>query len=623
MEEYNLIRDYQHTKLIDSLDYPFYIIDVSDYTLKLCNSTAKTIFGDYKSTDTCYSLTHGRKTPCTGEEHPCPLKLVKKKKKPVTIEHVHLDTEGKMRVYEIHCHPIFDENGTIKQAIEYTLDITERKKVERSLQRSKENLNQTNQLLEQILNTTDILIAFMDPQFNFVKVNRAYARADDQEPEFFPGRNHFDLYPNKENEKIFNRVVKQKEPYFTIAKAFSYEEHPERGVSYWDWSLIPIFDLNNIVMGLVLTLQDVTDRVRMEKALKQSEKKFKSITELAHEIIMRIKPDGKCTYINRSGVEFFGKLKKEILQDNILNFVHANDLRKMKLFLKRVTRDIDHIEETIINFIVPIGVRVIEWNASPIIDDSRNVVEVQLSGRDITELQEELIEINKLAAVGQLAAGVAHEINSPLANITLKAEYLLNVINQEASTLEKSLLDRELVSIKNEVKMCSKIVTELLQFSRKIYLTPTNFKVKPLISKLLSSPSINFRIIEKKISVNLQIKEDLEAIGDKALLSQVFQNIINNSIDAMENIKVKPRITIAVVKKGNILEIKMTDNGIGIKKINLTRVFEPFFSTKPLGKGTGLGLSICRGIIEKHKGKIKIKSTYGHGTEILITIPNC
>jgi PAS domain S-box-containing protein len=598
-----------------------YVIDVSDYTLKLCNSAVTTIFGKYKSTDTCYSLTHGRKTPCTGEEHPCPLKMVKKKKKPVTIEHIHLDNEENLRVYEIHCHPIFEKNNTVKQVIEYTIDITERKKVERSLQYSKENLHQTNQLLDQILNTTDISIAFMDPQFNFIKVNRAYARADDREPESFPGRNHFDLYPNKENEEIFNRVVKQKEPYFTKAKAFSYAEHPERGVSYWDWSLIPIFDFNNIVVGLVLTLQDVTDRVRMEKALKQSEEKFKGITELSHEIIMRIKPDGKCTYINSSGTEFFGILKNEMLQENILDFVHNNDLKKIKLFLKRFTKDIDHIEETIINFMVPIGIRAIKWNASPVIDDSRNVVEVQLSGRDITELQEELVEKNKLAAVGQLAAGVAHEINSPLANITLKAEYLLNIIDQNDSTLENSLLERELKSIKKEVKLCSKIVTELLQFSRKIHLTPIRFKIQSVITKLLSSPSINSRLIEKNISVDLQIKEDLQAVGDKTLLSQVFQNIVNNSIDAMENIKAKPRIIIAADKKGNIIEIKVTDNGIGIKKTNLTRVFEPFFSTKPIGKGTGLGLSICRGIVEKHKGKIKVNSTYGHGTEILITIP--
>jgi len=607
--------------LINSLNYPFYVIDIFDYTLKLSNSAAKTIFGEYKSTDKCYFITHGRKTPCTGEEHPCPLEMVKKEKKPVKTEHIHLDREGNSKIYEIHCHPIFGNNMDVKQVIEYTWDITDRKKVEESLQKSKENLYQTSQLLERILNTTDILIAYMDPKFNFVKVNRAYARADDREPEFFPGRNHFDLYPNKENEEIFNQVVEKKEPFFIAAKAFEYAEHPERGVSYWDWSLIPIIDLNNTVVGLVLTLQEVTDRVRMQKALEISKQKFKSITELAHEIIMRIKPDGSCTYINRSGIEFFGKLKNEMLQENVLNFVHINDLKKGKSFLERFTKDIDYIEETTLNFMVPKGIRVVEWNASPIIDDAGIVLEIQLSGRDITELQEELIEKDKLAAVGQLAAGVAHEINSPLANITLKAEYLLNIINQDTSSLEISLLERELMSIKKEIKLCSKIVTDLLQFSRKIHLTPNKIKVKSLISDLLSSPSINSRLLEKKIDIGLQINEDLEVMGDKTLLFQVFQNILNNSIDAFENIDVKPLINISADRKGNNLEIKVTDNGIGITNANLKRVFEPFFSTKPIGKGTGLGLSICRGIIEKHEGKIKVNSTYRRGTEILITLP--
>ncbi|MFX1283417.1 MAG: PAS domain-containing protein [Promethearchaeota archaeon] len=607
--------------MIDSLNYPFYVIDVSDYTLKLSNSAAKMIFGEYKYTDTCFFITHGKKVPCTGEEHPCPIEMVRKEKKPIKTEHIHLDRKGNPKIYEIHCHPIFDNNNDIKQVIEYTWDITDRKKVEESLRKSKENLNQTSQLLEQILNTTDILIAYMDPQFNFVKVNRAYARADDRDPEFFPGRNHFDLYPNEENEEIFKQVVETKEPFFITAKAFEYAEHPERGVSYWDWSLIPIFDLNNMVVGLVLTLQDVTDRVRMQKALEMSEKKFKSITELAHEIIMRIKPDGHCTYINTSGIEFFGKPKNEMLQENILSFVHKNDLNKSKLFLERVMKDIDHIEETTVNFIVPKGIRTIEWNASPIIDELGNIIEVQLSGRDITELQEELVEKDKLAAVGQLAAGVAHEINSPLANITLKAEYLLNIIKKDSSTLEISLLERELMSIKKEVKLCSKIVTDLLQFSRKIHLTPNKLKIKFLMSELLSTPSINSRLLEKNIDIELNIEEDLEVVGDKTLLFQVFQNVINNSIDAFENIDVLPQINITADKKGNNIEIRVTDNGIGIKEMNLKRVFEPFFSTKPIGKGTGLGLSICRGIIEKHEGKIKINSTYGSGTEILIMLP--
>ncbi|MFX0123972.1 MAG: PAS domain-containing protein [Candidatus Hodarchaeota archaeon] len=613
--------DQQNRQLIDSLNYPFYVIDGFDYSIKISNLAFKSMFGEYKPTDKCYSITHSRKTPCTGKKHQCPLDEVKKKKKPIIVEHIHSDKKGISKIYEIHCYPIFDKENKVNQVIEYSFDITDRKRIEKSLQESKETLYETSQLLEQILDTTDILIAYMDQHFNFIKVNRAYALADEREPEFFIGRNHFDLYPNKENEEIFNRVVETKNPYFVAAKAFQYAEHPERGISYWDWSLIPIIGFNNTVMGLVLTLRDVTDRVGMQNALKASEEKFKSITELAHEIIMRIKPNGVCTYINRSGKEFFGKSKKDMIQSNILNFVHMNDLENMESFLARFDKEIKHIEEITINFIVPKGVRAIEWNASSITDDSGDLIEVQLSGRDITELQEELIEMNKLAAVGQLAAGVAHEMNSPLANISLKAEYLLNIISRGSSNLEVNLLKRELEGVKKEVKLGSKIVTHLLQFSRKIHLTTSNLKIKSLISELISSPINNTRLLEKKINIVIEIEDDLEIVGDRILLLQVFQNLLNNSIDAFENREVKPQINFEALRIGNKIEIKVTDNGIGIKKVNLKRVFEPFFSTKPIGKGTGLGLSICRGIIEKHKGEIKINSSYGYGTEILIILP--
>jgi len=94
----------------------------------------------------------------------------------------------------------------------------------------------------------------MDRQFNFVRLNRPYAEADRRPPSFFPGKNHFDLYPNEENERIFRRVVETGEPFFIRAKPFEYAQHPERGVSYWDWSLMPIKDDTGFVTGVVLSL---------------------------------------------------------------------------------------------------------------------------------------------------------------------------------------------------------------------------------------------------------------------------------------------------------------------------------------------------------------------------------
>ncbi|MBN1343059.1 MAG: sigma 54-interacting transcriptional regulator [Phycisphaerae bacterium] len=127
-----------------------------------------------------------------------------------------------------------------------------------------------HQLLQTILDSTHMLVAYMDPHFNFIQVNRAYAEADGREPSFFSGKNHFEIYPHAENEEIFRRVTETGEPYVAHAKPFEYAEHPERGVMYWDWTLIPTKDGEGSVTGLVLTLADVTQEERSDRALRSA-----------------------------------------------------------------------------------------------------------------------------------------------------------------------------------------------------------------------------------------------------------------------------------------------------------------------------------------------------------------
>jgi len=115
-------------KVLESLPYPFYVIDAKDYTIKMANSAAR--LGSISEDSTCYALTHKRSRPCRGAEHTCPLEEVKKTKKPATAEHIHYDKDGNVRNVEIHGYPIFDNNGNIIQMIEYSLDITERKRAE-------------------------------------------------------------------------------------------------------------------------------------------------------------------------------------------------------------------------------------------------------------------------------------------------------------------------------------------------------------------------------------------------------------------------------------------------------------------------------------------------------------
>lgn len=154
----------------------------------------------------------------------------------------------------------------------YEVDITEQREKESALQESYE-------LLETIFSNVHFLIAYMDRDFNFIRVNRAYAEADGHSPEFFIGKNHFDLYPSAENEKIFRMVVATGKPFFVDAKPSNYPSNPERGTSYWDWSLLPTRDSAGIVCGAVLSLVNVTERKKAEEELKKTNAKLEQRTD--------------------------------------------------------------------------------------------------------------------------------------------------------------------------------------------------------------------------------------------------------------------------------------------------------------------------------------------------------
>ncbi len=167
----------------------------------------------------------------------------------------------------------------------------------------------TARVLQTILEQTHYLIAYLDPQFNFILVNRAYAKADKRKPSFFPGKNHFDLYPNVENERIFKKVVKTGKPYFAFAKAFIYAEHPERGISYWDWSLIPDTDEKGRVIGLVLSLSDVTSRIEIDK---ERLRLFRAVEQSPVTVVIT-DPEGNIEYVNPKFVQLTGYTREEAI----------------------------------------------------------------------------------------------------------------------------------------------------------------------------------------------------------------------------------------------------------------------------------------------------------------------
>lgn len=242
--------------------------------------------------------------------------------------------------------------------------------------------------------------------------------------------------------------------------------------------------------------------------------------------------------------------------------------------------------------------------------------EVQKKTAEIVKAQEQLINAEKLASLGRMAAGVAHELNSPLTGIVTFGHLMLKRLPPE------NVQDIEDIKIIIEqAERCSKIVRGLLGFSRRTVAEKTSVDINKLIENTLLMVKNQAKF--HNIVFKLDLDDSLPLImSDSNQLQQVFLNLLINAADAMEE---RGDIYIAsrtIERDGNkFVEIEFSDTGPGIPEDIQDKIFEPFFTTKPVGTGTGLGLSVSYGIIKKHEGHILVKSELGKGASFFVQIP--
>lgn len=226
--------------------------------------------------------------------------------------------------------------------------------------------------------------------------------------------------------------------------------------------------------------------------------------------------------------------------------------------------------------------------------------------------QQELLHKEKLASMGQLAAGVAHEINNPLGTILLFAEAMHNDAPEDSRQRD------DLRMIIKETTRCKNIVADLLNFARQQEVLAQETDIHALLERAVEA--VSHQPIFERVQFVRQFAPALPKIqADPDQLHQVMINLLNNAADAMEG---QGTITLATrTVDRDWVEIRVTDTGRGIPEENLGKLFTPFFTTKPPGKGTGLGLSIVYGIIKMHRGQITVQSKVGEGTTFTITLP--
>ena len=255
-------------------------------------------------------------------------------------------------------------------------------------------------------------------------------------------------------------------------------------------------------------------------------------------------------------------------------------------------------------------------NLSPMRDEQNNINSIVVVMTDITdsaELRDKLVHAEKMAAVGQLVSGVAHEVNNPLTAILGFADLLLE--NPDVPETAR----KDLRVILQEAQRTKTIVQNLLSFARQMPPQRNPVQLNLILRRTIQLRSYDFN--SHGVDIIEHLDEDLpDVMGDAHQLQQVFLNILNNAYDAVHEVGRPARIEIMTTKAGNAVEVSFRDNGYGISHPD--RIFDPFFTTKEVGKGTGLGLSICYGIVKEHGGEILChNNTDGQGATFIVRFP--
>lgn len=380
------------------------------------------------------------------------------------------------------------------------------------------------------------------------------------------------------------------------------------------WSITPILTENNQIQGSVLFGQDITEIKERESSAKNIDESLKNIFSSIREYALYvINLDGNITYFGMGSEAMFGWNKKDIIfkQVSILHNPEATGLN-LSLILEHVRLFGKYETETELitkdKKVVPVML-----NVNQFLDSHGKLCGYVFIAKDMTErkkLEYQIFQAEKLAALGQLSAGMAHEINNPLFVISGRLEML----NQE--DFSQKVKDN-FALINAQTDRIRKLVDRILKFSRKSVKELEPININEAIELVL--PLVNYnKMPAAKIEIEKKFQDNMPEIkGDLHQLQEVFLNLLLNAYQSMPNGGV---IKITTSNFKNLYaQIQIGDSGIGIPENHLKNIFMPFFSTKK--DGTGLGLSICHNIIKNHNGTIELESQVNKGTTFTIKLP--
>ena len=555
-----------------------------------------------------------------------------------TIETVFLIREGPPIDVEIHSTALLDpEGGGLLHSRAFVRDITQRKLLEQQVQRYTTQLEQevaaqTQQLsvsqkrYKALFDLAADSVFMVDPDGRITAVNKREEQALGYAEAQAIGRTFLEFVLPRHHD-VTNGLIGK------IVLGESQVRTQEIEVMHRDGRPMPAeMDLIRIEDGatvsVMVQLRDITERKRLEQQLQEyseeleakvrertreieeTKQYLENLLENANDVIYTLDPEQRFTYVN-SKVEAWGYRKEDLIGRPYLSLLSKRHRgRRLKSTLDIGAKQVYEVE-----VMSPTGeARAVMVSVSPLHDPEGRIQGVLGIARDITDtkkLEQQIRNSEKLASIGKLAAGVAHEINNPLGGI-------LNCLyNLRKRTLTPTRQEEYIASMEDGLRRVQKIVRQLLDFSQQhdLQLSPTD--INAVVEQVLVLT--NHAFVENQIKLDKQLHPDLPPLlVDRHMIEQVLMNLILNAVQA---IKGGGLITIRTRVAGGVCAVDVEDTGCGIPAHVLPRIFDPFFTTKGTGEGTGLGLSVSLGIVERHGGQILVESEVGRRTVFTVCLP--
>lgn len=516
--------------------------------------------------------------------------------------------------------PRFDGDRFIGTLAIFT-DITELKQAEKALQESDERLRA-------IFETAQDSIFIKDRSLRYISVNQAMERLFEQPASKLIGQTDMDLFGDEGGVhvgKIDSRVLKGEiiiDEHTKPVKGFPHTFHTIK---------VPMRDSSGEIIGLCGIARDITQRKKIEEALRASEERFRSVAQTAADAIVLADGDAKIIFFNQAAEEVFGYGEEEILgkplalllpEKNIENYRKAAECPQSSGQGRILEKMVELHGSRKDGSEFPLELSVASWKGgeetfySIIIRDVTEAKEAQKHAR-ITD---------RLAAVGQLAAGIAHDFNNIMGAIILYCEIMFASKGISEENRER------LTTIHQQAQRAASLTAQILDFSRR-----SIFEQHPMNLAVFMNETKDLldRTLPENIQVNLRYAdEDFIVNADPSRLQQVIINLSLNARDAMPmggilsfetsriNFGPGESMPLRDMPPGEWVRVRVSDNGEGISADALPHVFEPFYTTKSPGEGSGLGLSQAYGIIKQHNGYIDIESSVDQGTTVILYLPS-